>query len=231
VWGTGEHSVEEFLSILDWMLKIDRRGVGVRLFAGLNNPLKELSEALPIFKRIYLDDATKLRDTIVVEVCSGRRAPIALLSALFIKRARGWAIEKAGFDEIATEIAGSLEGKARLLSGIDVYSKRFEDVMAEARRSSEYMVVVAVHSCRTLPVRIMEVFKAVGGDRLMIVPCCAKPSWARKAVGVEVHGYWDWVYALWKYATQVLGLEAVVTTERAMLSDANAIIEVLGSRG
>jgi len=217
--------------LLDWFLKVDKRGVAVRLFAGLNNPLKEASEALTIFRRVYLDEETKRRDTIVVEVCAGRRAPIALLTALFIRRAVGWGLDKEPFDDIAIETAKVLGDRVKLFDGVDVYSKRFEEIMAEARRVADYMVVVAVHSCRTLPVRIMEVFRSVGGDRLIIVPCCAKPSWARKAVGVEVHSYWDWVYALWSYATTVLGLEAVVTTERAMLSDANAVIEVFGKRG
>ena len=231
VWGTGEHSVEEFLSLLNWILKLDERGIAVRLFAGLNNPLKEASEALTIFRRIYLDEETKRRSTVVLEVCAGRRAPVALLTALFIHQAVGWGLDREPFDDIAIETAKVLGGRAKLIDGVDVYSRKFEEVMAEARRVADYMIVVAVHSCRTLPVRIMDVFRSVRGDRLIIVPCCAKPSWARKVVGVEVHSYWDWVYALWSYATKVLGLEAVVTTEKAMLSDANAVIEVFGERG
>jgi len=225
-WGTGEYDPLEFLSSLDWLMRRRLSSVVLSLFAGSNNPVKELSEALAIFREIYSDEATRSRDTVVVEVCSGRLAPVATLTALFIKRGEGWAIDSRDMDPRLREVSQKLGGKLRLFPGVDVYSRGFEEVVREARDRASYLVLVAIHSCRTLAVRILEVFKAVGGDRLLLVPCCAKPSWARKVVGVEVRGYWDWVYALWSYATHVLNLPARVFVAKGMLSEANAVIEV-----
>ena len=225
-WGTGEYDPLEFLSSLDWLMRRRLSGVILNLFAGSNNPVKELSEALAVFREVYSDDATRDRDTIVVEVCSGRLAPVALLTALFIKRGEGWAIDTRDMDPRLRELSERLGGKLRLFPGVDVHSPKFEEVLRRARERASYLIVVAIHSCRTLAVRILDVFKRVSGDRLLLVPCCAKPSWAKKVVGVEIHGYWDWVYALWSYATHVLNLPARVFIAKGMLSEANAVIEV-----
>ena len=225
-WGTGEYDVGAFLSNLEWILSKRLGGEFLRLFAGSNRPVKELSEALSIFRLVYEDEETKRRNTIVVEVCSGKLAPVATLVALFIKRGRGWAIDEVDMDPRIVELSKVLSGKLSLFPRVNVFSDEFRKLLEKARKECEYLVVVAIHSCRTLAVRILEVFKDVGGDRLLLVPCCAKPSWAKKVVGVEIRGYWDWVFALWSYATHILNLPARVFIAKDMLSEANAVIEV-----
>ncbi len=225
-WGTGECDAGAFLENLDWFMRRRVSSIVLSLFAGSNNPVKELSEALAVFREVYEDEETRRRSTIVVEVCSGRLAPVAVMTALLIKMGRGWAVDACDMDSRVVELSKAMGDRLRLFPRTDVHSDKFVEVLREARSLCDYLVVVAIHSCRTLAVRIMEAFKEVGGDRLLLVPCCAKPSWARKVVGVEVRGYWDWVYALWSYATHVLNLPARVFVAKSMLSEANAVIEV-----
>jgi len=226
VWGTGVVNERKFLELLDWIMSYEPSAEFVKLFAGANEPVKELSEALTVFKRIYDDTRTRTRDTIVLEVCSGSRAPVAVLTALFIKRGRGWATDICDMDPRVVELSNRLGEKLKLFPRISIHSRRFVELMKLARESCEYLIVVAIHICKMMAVRVLEVFKKIGGDRLILVPCCAKPSWAKMSVGVEIHSYWDWVYALWKYAYEKLGLPARVELEDAMLSEANAIIDV-----
>jgi len=225
-WGTGEHDVAEFLRNFEWLLSKRLSHLVLKLFAGRPSPLKELSEALSIFLRIYGDEMTRCRDTIVVEVCSGDKAPVAAMTALFVRRGRGWAIDVCSPSPALQELAQLLGDRLRIFSGVDIHSDRFREVVREARSQSEYLVLVGIHCCKTLAVRVLEIFREVGGDKLLLVPCCAKPSWARRVVGVEIRSYWDWVYALWTYAHDILKLPARVYVEKSMLSEANAVIEV-----
>ena len=226
-WGTGELDVHEFLRNLEWLLSRRLSHLVLRLFAGKTNPVKELSEALSMFLRVYSDENTRSRDTIVIEVCSGDRAPVAVMTALFVKRGRGWAVDACKPSSVLLELQQSLGDRLRLFFETDIRSDAFRRIVEDARSQCEYLVVVGIHCCKTLAVRVLEVFKEVGGDRLLLVPCCAKPSWARRVVGTDIRGYWDWVYALWKYAHDVLNLPARVYVEKSMLSEANAVIEVV----
>ncbi len=227
VWGTQEYDPHRFLELLDWVMKRRISYVFLKLVAGASHPVKELSEALSIFKRVYDDDKTRVKKSVVIEVCSGKRGLVAALCALFLRNVTGVAVDVVSDAvEPLKELSSVLGSKLRLFMGIDVYSDEFAKLVESLRREFEYVVMVAIHSCRTLAVRIMEIFKRCQCDKLILVPCCAHPSWARKTVGVEIHGYWDWIYALWKYATEVLQLPARVEIEHAMLSNANAVIVI-----
>jgi len=218
-----------FVELLDWLLRRRAwRTYLAEVFAGGREPAKELSEALAIFWRIYGDPLTRERGTVVLEACAGKRARVAVLVASLMRNAVAIATDaierpSAVLARLAEKLWGG--GKLLLRYGVDAFSPRFEEVVREARSLGDYLIVVGIHCCGTLTPRVVEAAWSYGADRIMVVPCCAQPSWARKVAKVEVHGYWDWVYAVWRYLSD-RGIPARVEVEPRMLSKANAVIVV-----
>lgn len=188
------------------------------VISGMKNPVKELSEALAVFNRVY--ELTRGWDEwTLVDLCSGKFALLSAVTVLNTRLGRAIAVD---VEEPAPELRG-----IRRLTYLRESIHKEETIEQIERLARGRIVVAGIHCCKTLALRTIEIVRALNAETGLLVPCCADFPAARR-LGLWNGGdksYQAWVGVLVRYAGR-LGFTVKVSFE-PMLSEKNALITLL----
>lgn len=211
----GNYNYKQIISNLNWLFS--RRSLTnlVPIINKLNKPAKELSEALAVFNHIY--NVTREWDKwTLIDLCSGK---FALLSAITVLNTRNSLAIAVDIEEPNLEIA-NINRLVYLKASI--YESETLQKLRQLIRGK--IIVVGIHCCKTLSLRLIEMTSKLNVDIGYLVPCCSDFPTAKR-LGLWNGGdksYRTWVKTLVKYAERK-GFNVSVTFE-PMLSDKNALI-------
>ena len=204
----------EFIGDLGWLVKRRSFADLVPILQKVNRPLKELSEALPVFYKIY--DETVFGKWTAIDLCSGKHALLGSLIALNTRNVNVIAVD---IEEPDPHIG--LINRLHYLQA-NIHSPRALRRLKDLVQGK--VIVAGIHCCKTLAFRTIEIARELGAVKGYLVPCCTDFPAARRL------GLWDggsktyetWVEILVKYAER-LGFNTSVT-RAPMLSEKNALI-------
>lgn len=215
-------SVRKILGNISWILSRKSLVNLAPIISKLNNPVKELSEALVVFNYIYRI-TKKWEKWTLVDLCSGKLALLSSITVFNTKNSRAISVDIEEPDPALNTI-----NRLEYLKG-SIYE---EDTLRRIKEKVEGKVVVAgIHCCKTLAIRTIEIVDELHVDIGYLIPCCDDFPAIRR-LGLWNNGsktYQAWVDALVKYANSK-GLYTRVSFE-PMLSPKNALITMSKNEG
>ncbi|GEM_PF-6681679 len=187
--------MEKIYQMWKWFLRRKQSDILIKIAKKSLDPFKEITETLLVFW-----NEIKGRKALVLELCSGSRALISLYNVLYNN---------------GVSIAVDIRAPVSLVKNFEK-TKRFfyirkdlfdgeleEELKPIIEKFQNYeKIVVALHCCKSLSLRAIDIGSNLGFEKIVIVPCCVDRAIAEKLIGKKFEKYEDWIEALKKYTEQ-----------------------------
>ena len=209
-------SCEKTYEMWKWFLRKKQSETIIKIAKKSLNPFKEINENLLVFW-----NEIKGEKTLVLELCSGSRALVSLFNVLYN---RGVSIAVDIRSPVSLIKSFTKTGRFFYITA-DIFDKSLENELEEIVRGfSKYKkVLVALHCCKMLSPRAIEIGYNLNFDKIVVVPCCVEREWAEKILNKKFEKYEDWVEALRKYL-EIKGYKTKTYKERAFKKEEYFII-------